>query len=140
MSEAPAVYEHCVKVYEAMNRQAVDEELNDDPIPGQGTVQKFWEGHTTRLFSELGLAAPYYTSVMNHLKRMGCVVQVRRGGGTASSKWELLQEPTEELYNNMLGGNVNPTSAKARMDFLEKQVRDLYRRQQLIEQMMGVSL
>jgi hypothetical protein len=52
-----------------------------------------YEGFTTGLFQELELSIPYYTKVLRHLKAMGCVRQLRRGGGSAMSRWELIKEP-----------------------------------------------
>lgn len=67
------------------------------------TVMIVWEGFLTRFITEeLHLSVPYYTSVTQALKRMGCVRQLRRGGGSSPSLWELLTEPTEGLFNNSL--------------------------------------
>ena len=60
-----------------------------------------YEGFLTSLITgKLNLSVPYYTSVMKALKRMGCVRQLRRGGGNSASQWELITEPTIEAFEN----------------------------------------
>lgn len=75
---------------------------DDDGVPNRGTMI-VWEGFLTRFITEeLHLSVPYYSSVTQGLKRMGCIRQLRRGGGSSPSQWELKHEPTEELFNNTL--------------------------------------
>jgi hypothetical protein len=57
-----------------------------------------YEGFLTRLFADHNLATPYYTTVMRRLKQMSCVRQLSRGGGNSPSKWEMLEEPTWEKF------------------------------------------
>lgn len=60
-----------------------------------------WEGFLTRFITEeLHLSVPYYSSVTQALKRMGCIRQLRRGGGTSPSQWELITEPTPALFEH----------------------------------------
>jgi hypothetical protein len=92
-SAPPKLYEHCVTVFEQMREEAT-------PAQVEGTHALVYEGFLTRLFNKLSLATPYYTSVMQALRKMGCVKQLSRGGGASPSKWELLQEPTVELFTN----------------------------------------
>jgi len=99
-------------------------------IPQDFTV---WEGFTTRLFKELNLAVPYYTSVMNELQRMDCVRQMRRGGSTTPSQWLLLRQPTRELFD----GPDSP--ARSRKDLLEQQLRDLAKRVAVLEEERGIA-
>lgn len=121
----PMIFDHCVSVYEEM-------EKNKDST---AEPDKIYEGHLTKLFQELGLSTPYYTSVMKALKRMGCVEQIRRGGGNAPSRWLLAKVPTEELFHNTielkkpLGG---------RTAILEQRVSDMNSRLQRLEQAIGM--
>jgi hypothetical protein len=87
MSASPALYEHCEKVYKAM-----------EDIAEQAPEGLIYSGHLTKLFEELHLGIPYYTAVMNKLKAMDCVRQIKRGGGPKPSKWLLLRSPSQELY------------------------------------------
>jgi len=84
----PAVYSHCEEVYKAMEEIAVKD--------ADGLL--VYEGFTTKLVKNLGFAVPYYTSIMNHLKRMDCIRQIARGAASQPSRWALLQAPTPELY------------------------------------------
>jgi hypothetical protein len=96
----------------------------------QGNTRRFiYEGHLTKLFAELGLAVPYYTEVMQDLKKMRCVEQISRGGGKALSKWQLIQSPTEELYSDSkarpIQSGASPTHLTNQQ--LQQQIRDLNR-------------
>lgn len=85
----PAGFLHCETIYKAMLEQAqVDDE-------GENLV---YEGFLTHLFEEQGFSVPYYTTVMKDLRRMGCVVQLRRGGSSTPSRWQLEKEPTLEAF------------------------------------------
>jgi hypothetical protein len=86
-----AILKHCEKVYAAMLEKSEPHTYKDEE------VQRY-VGFTTQLFEEVGLATPYYTSVMNALKKMECCVQAKRGGGGSPSVWILLRPPTEELF------------------------------------------
>jgi len=106
----PAVFNHCEVIYNAMDEAAVpDEEGN-----------QIYQGYLTKLFRTLNFSVPYYTSVMNHLKRMDCVRQLQRGGGGSASRWLILQPPTADLFNN------SPGLKKTSTDLVQaQQIRDL---------------
>ena len=87
----PRLFEHCITVFGRMKTTSL-------PTQIEGQHALVYEGFLTRLFGELGLATPYYTSVMTRLKKMGCVKQLSRGGGNSPSKWELIKEPDWELF------------------------------------------
>jgi hypothetical protein len=116
----PALYEHCCAVYRLMEGKA---SRRDDMV--------VYEGFLTRDIMEppLHLSVPYYTSIRRELTRMGCIRQLRRGGGSAPSQWELLRAPTVDLYREQ---EPLRKPGQRRMDVLEQQVRDM--RQQLTEQ------
>ncbi len=80
----PALFEHVSTIYSAMKETAKEE--------SDGTT--VWTGFATHLFEEKGLSIPYYTQVMRMLQAMDCLRQLRRGGGSAPSKWLLVQDPT----------------------------------------------
>jgi hypothetical protein len=109
------LFDHCVSVYQEMEAQARDER-NDGLV---------YEGHLTKLFHQLGLSTPYYTSVMNRLKLMGCVDQLRRGGGSSPSRWRLTRVPNEESFRSFENTNVAP---KGKVAALEQELRILARR------------
>lgn len=86
-----ALWNYVEKVYSAMAEagtvQAVD-----------GKEAIVWEGFTTRLQKDLEVPVPYYGKILTALQMMGCAQQLRRGGGTAMSKWVLWKTPTETEY------------------------------------------
>lgn len=100
----PALFDHCANVYKAMEDEATAE--------ADGTI--VYEGFTTQLFSGLQLSTPYYTSVMKLLQRMGCVEQLRRGGGNAKSRWRLVRQPDEEAFR-VADELVRPAGGKVAM-------------------------
>jgi hypothetical protein len=119
----PAIFEHCLTVYRQMESEArvviLDEQTRE--------AKMIWEGHLTKLFANLHLSVPYYTSVTRELKRMGCVAQKRRGGGNAPSQWFILTEPTEELFraeDNLSTRNI-ASRKSSKMSMLEQQVKDM---------------
>jgi DNA-binding transcriptional regulator PaaX len=99
-----ALYDHCVTVFDEMFKEAVPEETMQasevDPVTStlEPTGYVIWTGHLTQLFARLGMATPYYTSVMQALKKMGCAEQIRRGGGNSMSKWRLVRRPEEDFF------------------------------------------
>jgi hypothetical protein len=127
-----ALYDHCISVYEAMEEDAVPEE---GVLEGVGATEDIgymiWTGHTTQIFAKLGMATPYYTSVMSALKKMGCVEQVKRGGGNSMSKWRLVRRPEEEAF---LAAEKIKTPVQGSQKALEQQVRDLTARVNTIQE------
>jgi hypothetical protein len=98
----PAIWLHIQKVYEAMDAQAsLDDEMGVEMTPGgeanpfkTGAKIKRYEGFTSHLFQELGIAVPNYGPVLDLLREMGCITQERRGGGPSPSVWRLWKKPT----------------------------------------------
>lgn len=118
----PAVYEHACTVYRKMEEDAVL--TAHDQYEENDSAVLIWSGHLTKLFAELHLSVPYYTSVTRELKRMGCIRQKRRGGGNAPSEWYVLMAPSEEAF--LADTRVNHVvERKTKMGMLEQQVRDL---------------
>lgn len=116
----PVMYDHCVAIYQKMVAEADTNEEND----------LVYTGHLTKLFASLGFPSPYYTSIMNHLKAMGCVEHLRRGGGNAHSVWKMVTPPTEESFESMVT-MLRPQ--RGRLNQLEQQLRDLSRRVDKLE-------
>jgi hypothetical protein len=113
-------------VYDAMEERS-------EPQDVDGVEAMVYTGHLTKLFSvDLRLSVPYYTQVMNALKGMDCVRQIRRGGGSAPSVWLVVQPPTEDLFE----GTRDPSTASKKVQQNEQilqQLRDLNRRVQVLE-------
>lgn len=134
LTKVPALYGHCVKAYKVMESEAYEAGLDAD-------AKLVWEGHLTRLVSgQLNLSTPYYTGVTRALRSMGCIRQLRRGGGSTESMWELVKPPTEELWAGLSAKNSTiytsrPTS-KVRQS--EQLIRDLQQRVARIEAALGL--
>lgn len=109
-----ATYHHCKMVFEEMNRLAKDHEENE-------VTMRVYEGFLTKLFEDLGLSVPYYSKCTTALKQMGCIRQLRRGGGNSPSQWELLKEPTEQAYTT----SVPKRERRTRADQMQSQINDL---------------
>lgn len=95
--EAPeALFSHCQSVYQAMLQNAHKETHEEGDMLVSVIV---YRGMLTQLVTgTLHLSVPYYSWVTQSLKKMGCVRQIKRGGGTSPSEWELIKEPTLELF------------------------------------------
>lgn len=125
--DAPeALFLHCLTVYNMMVQEAtlVSSDTEDEML--------VWTGMLTNLITgQCNLSIPYYTKITKALKEMGSIRQLKRGGGTTPSQWELLVVPTADLYDGrtppklvpvgryeQLRGQLNALSD--RVNFLEK--------------------
>lgn len=133
MNGSSQIFKHCELVFRTMSEQA-------KPLEVEGMEYAVYEGFLTKLFKDLGLAVPYYTQVMGELKRMKCVRQLKRGGGTSPSKWILFEAPTEQQFHAApesaldIMRRANPTAK------LQQQINDLARRLNVIEQALGIQV
>lgn len=128
--EAPvAVFRHSVTVYNEMAAQA-------SVIEAEDTRMLVYEGKLVELVVDTcGLSVPYYTKVTQALKGMGSARQLRRGGGSSGSQWELIKEPTQELweaYMNEVDPEDNTEYAPMQM------VLDIGTRLRKIEKAIGI--
>lgn len=121
----PQVFQHCRTVYDAMR---ADARIRDDS-EGRFIV---WEGFLTKLVEGVGLAMPYYTEVRKHLIRMGCLRQLRRGGGSTPSQWEVIRRPTRELFLGAI------EELDTRVTPVQQQIADLAKRIETLERQQDV--
>lgn len=126
----PALFEHAKRLYEEMYKRS-NREMDPAGDGGQtvGEVDVY-NGHLTRLFQELQIANPYYTKIMAALKGQGCIEQLRRGGGSATSKWLLKFPPEEEGFRAILERK-RPNRGKTHQ--LEQRTSDLMRLMQSMQ-------
>jgi len=131
-SAPPALFQHSCRVFGAMKKGAVGVSISDGDEVRHAFV---WEGHTTKLFRELELPTPYYTSVLGRLETMGCIVQLSRGGGTAVSRWELLDDPGLDEF---MAAEAVRKRGKTQYGILAQQVQTLNTRLQAVETRLGI--
>jgi hypothetical protein len=136
----PALYGHCVEVYDKLLSEAVPLPEDEDTT-GLGTRYR-WQGFATKLIRDLGLAVPHYTQVRRALLAMDCIRQEKRGGGSAPSTWILLQPPSTELWlEHVKDTPAAPRSAggNSKMaETLEQQNRDLNKRVSSLDQKLDL--
>lgn len=104
-----------------------------------------YEGFFTALIThKLNLSVPYYTSIRKALIRMGCVRQLKRGGGSAPSQWELVYEPTLEAFMRQeepkTPKQTKESQTEALVDSLLKRMQDVEDTQQEIIQLLAKQL
>jgi hypothetical protein len=126
----PTLLQHCEVVYNAMlDRASSVKEGNVELVVYEGAL-------TNLVIKELEFPNPYYTSLTRALAGMGCVRQLRRGGGGHPSQWELLTKPTLELWQAWEASLVDK---EAEQDPTQQQLADLNRRLLAVEQAIGVA-
>lgn len=96
-SAPPKLYFHALRVFEEMHKRSAAQTITDGGTERHALV---YEGFTTQLFRDLDLSTPYYSKILRRLQRMGCIIQLSRGGGNAPSRWELLKEPEREAFDD----------------------------------------
>jgi hypothetical protein len=118
----PALFRHCLLTYEAM--------LADATMIREGDIEMcVWQGFLTRLVKEdLKLSTPYYTYCRRALIEMGCIKQLRRGGSSSESQWELVKQPTEDDFMEYHETTKVPTASEVRTDAVDQSIRDMQRR------------
>lgn len=132
-SPAPAMYEHCRRTYQEMLAQS---RSIIDTAPDEGSDESthivVYEGFLTHLVTQkLNLSVPYYTSIRRNLVRMGCIRQLKRGGGSSPSQWEMIYEPTEDAFMR----TQPPKSTKPSKDEqVQEQIRNLSARVSELEE------
>jgi hypothetical protein len=133
-----ALYDHAVRTYEAMLQHSERQTLDEGEVP---EIVLVYEGFLTKLLKEeLQLAVPYYTSVTRALIAMGCVRQLRRGGGNSPSSWQLITAPTRERFETMKSRKRVKTDTERNIDNLVQRTRDLTKRVSTLEGQVGALL
>lgn len=131
LGRTPALLEHSKEVWHAMYDESQPGEVDSD-------TYQIYRGFLTKLFSKVRLSTPYYSSVMQTLKKMDCVRQLRRGGGGSPSEWALIQEPTVALFMQTANNPtpINPRKASGNTQQLLQMIKDLTARVIVLEDML----
>lgn len=116
-----------MQVYEQMSKGARAELYEGERV-------LIYEGYLTKLITgaPLKLPIPYYTDIMKVLQGMGCVRQIKRGGGTAMSQWALYKRPDEDNYKLYLSSKT-PDRRTSKTALVEQRVNDLAERVSTLE-------
>lgn len=112
MARDRGLLHHCNKVYSAMD-EAADE-------------SGIYTGFLTTFVQSLGYSVPYYSPIKNKLVAMGCIEQIKRGGGKLPSVWKLHRPPDEVLFKLTDDGKHRGRRV-SRLDILEQRIADLER-------------
>lgn len=104
MADQPRMLDHILAVYDYMDEHSIDK--NGDPI---------YEGKTTEIIRVLGLSNNYYTPIFRYLTGGNYVTQIRRGGGGATSIYQLNGRPDPDDFDELLTktGAQNTKASKA---------------------------
>jgi hypothetical protein len=129
-----AMFQHVSRAYSIMAAEAV--ELEDGRL--------IYEGYLTHLVTkQMNLSTPYYTSIKNHLVNMQCIVQLKRGGGTSPSQWELSFAPSIGDFNRVkdASGNTKVKNQQQKTnESLEQKIRNMNERMITLEKQMKAVL
>jgi hypothetical protein len=108
---------------------------SDDPDENTNSIHMVvYEGFLTQLITgKLALSVPYYTSVTKALKGMGCIRQLRRGGSTSPSQWEMIYEPDLERFLSYAESNLKKPPRQDHKTQTTDQITALNRRVQDLE-------
>lgn len=126
----PALWSHVLKVYRAMEDRAELGPLTAvDTPPEDMEVETglVYAGNLTKLFQQMEIPNPYYTSVTHALKGMGCIHQLRRGGGSSPSRWALLKQPIEDEFVNWTPSSSSVKQHLGSAAITNQRLRDLTR-------------
>lgn len=119
-----ALYSHCVLIYDKMLESSTPIYENDEFKMIQ------YEGFLTKLVASAGLSTPYYSFCTKALKEMGCIRSIQRGAHGWPSKWELITEPTEALFNKAkpAGSREDRLGRKSEVTMLKAQIAAINKR------------
>jgi hypothetical protein len=113
----PSMFMHCEAVYDKMRAEA--REVFEDDVPFV-----VWEGYLTKLVKSLNMPSPYYSAIRNALTDMGCIKQLRRGGGNSKSQWEMIKPPVLDAYQELPDPTAKRGVEASDMAYLKQRVAD----------------
>lgn len=130
----PALFIHCVSIYNKMLEKSTRVIVDNDPE----SKMIVYEGFLTHLVSGQALSVPYYTFCRRALIDMGCIRQVKRGGGRSPSQYEMIKAPTPELFFETSPKDIKDSNLgrKGEVAMLKQQIADLNGRMFILEDFM----
>jgi hypothetical protein len=136
--QVPADFRHSEAVWERMYREAT---VVPSSTEGEAPMLVY-EGFLSRLITApenqggLNLSNPYYSKCTTILTRMGCVRQLKRGGGSGTSQWQLLDKPKLEVYFDKVQKRGVGSGRKNKTAQLEDQLMSVISRQNRLEELL----
>jgi len=119
------MFQHCLLVYNTMMEQSVQ---------GPDSMPSVYRGYLTHLIrDELNLPLPYYTIIKRTLEQLGCIDQIKRGGGPQPSEWLLLHALDPLAYAQLQYNEVRTS----RLDVLEQAVASMNQRLGKVERILA---
>lgn len=120
------MFQHCLLVYNKMLEQSMQ---------GADSMPSVYRGYLTHLIrDDLGLPLPYYTTIKRALEDLGCIDQVKRGGGPQPSEWLLYHPPDPLAYAQL---QFNNETRGSRIEMLEQAVASMNQRLGKLERMLA---
>lgn len=119
-----ALLNHCMAVYDAMHEES-EEYLDGGYAPGE--APRIYIGMLTNLFVRLDYGISNYSRIVNAMRDMGCVEQIRRGAGKTPGMWLLWRRPDEALFEWVKTYNRENKERRedALGDSVEQRLRDM---------------
>jgi len=105
--ETPKLFQHCERVYEALQEKATGD---------------IFEGSKVEVFRSVGISQGYYSEVFDILTELGCIEQTRRGTSGQTSMIALHHPPELEEFRQMYR---NSLTKRSPLDSIRQQVDDL---------------
>lgn len=94
--DTPKLFMRCLRIWNAMREQA--HPYADPESFGDNEKRLIYVGHISTLADQVGEARNYIGQLTRRLRNMGCIAQLRRGGGKGIGQWVILEEPTIALF------------------------------------------
>jgi hypothetical protein len=128
----PKVIQYAMDAYQRMFDQSTLV-----PVEGTDSYMCVYVGRLTELITDrdrgMYLSTPYYTRIRGVLLETGCIRQLKRGGGSAPSEWELVKQPTVEALMKASGKYLNLKNNRPgekfvtqdELDVIKQQIKDL---------------
>lgn len=126
-STNPLLYDRCVTIYNALYEQS--------QVAHEGRV---FTGLVSNIFAEHKLSLGYYTPVMQRLRDMGCIEQIRRGGGGKPSVYMIYSAPTIGAYEDSKNRPSKASREEAKTSQLQSTVVLLSQRVGALESQLAI--
>ena len=108
MPEPSRLYSYAVRLYEAMDKQAVD---------------GIYEGKVVDTFNSLHISQSHYTTLFNALKELGCIELLDRGVRGRLTRYRMHGAPDEAAYETRYESGLTGGAKPATVPIIELEQR-----------------